>query len=332
MMIDESQGVDAGGDADRAGFRSSSSVRDYLQLVRLPNLFTAVADVAMGFFVAQPWLASRPLGPWQWGVLGTLAAASVLLYAAGVVLNDLFDLEIDRQERPERPLPSGRIAPAAARRLGWTLLWLGVGIAAGAVFLVGQFRPGATAAMLATAIIVYDAWLKRTPLGPLTLGACRMLNVMLGMSAADVPLTAGHWLVAGGIGIYAAGVTWFARKESRRSPEGHLAMATAVMALGIAMIVWFPHWPGRVFWVVRQRPAMWYLLVGLLSLPLLLRCLGAILNPGPKNVQRAVVVAVFCIVTLDALACYAAAGYFWATMILLLLVPAALSGRWIKVT
>ena len=117
-MSSEFQGVHAGGGADRLRLRSGSPVRDYLQLVRLPNLFTAVADVAMGFFVAQPLLAERRLGMWEWAALGTLAAASVLLYAAGVVLNDWFDLEIDRQERPERPLPSGRIAPcggAAAR-------------------------------------------------------------------------------------------------------------------------------------------------------------------------------------------------------------------------
>ena len=220
-MDEESQG--ARDDADGLRLRMSSPVRDYLQLVRLPNLFTAVADVAMGFIVAQPWSARRGFEPWQWASLGTLAAASVLLYAAGVVLNDVFDLEIDRQERPERPLPSGRIAAGAARRLGWTLLWLGVGTASGAVALVGHFRPGAAAAMLATAIIVYDAWLKRTPLGPLAMGACRMLNVMLGMSAADAPLCAGGWLVAGGIGVYVAGVTWLARKKSRQSARLHWA-------------------------------------------------------------------------------------------------------------
>jgi 4-hydroxybenzoate polyprenyltransferase len=331
-MNDECHGLDAGDGADRSRVRAASRVVDYLQLVRLPNLFTAVADVAMGFFVAQPRLAERGLGPWDWATLGILASASVSLYAAGVVLNDVFDLEIDRRERPERPLCAGRISSAAARRLGWTLLWLGVGIATGAVFVVGDFRPGAVAAMLATAIIVYDAWLRRTPLGPPAMGGCRVLNVLLGMSAANVPLRAGLWLVAGGIGVYVAGVTWFARQESRRSSGGHLAMATVVMALGIAMIAWFPRWPGPISPVVSRQPGMWYVLVAMLGLWILRRCFGALLDPGPRKVQQAVALAVFYIVTLDALACYAAAGFFWATLILLLLVPAMMLGRWIRAT
>jgi 4-hydroxybenzoate polyprenyltransferase len=332
MMNDESQGARAGDDAGRLRFRSSSPVGDYLQLMRLPNLFTAVADVTMGFVVAQPLSAQAGLGPWQWASLGTLAAASVLLYAGGVVLNDWFDLEIDRRERPERPLPSGRIAASTARRLGWTLLWLGVGVASGAVCLVGHFRPGAAAAMLAAAVVVYDAWLKRTPLGPLAMGTCRMLNVMLGMSAADAPLRAGEWLVAGGIGVYVAGITWFARNESRRSARGRLAAATAVMVLGIAMIAWFPRWPGHVLPVVRRQPALWYSLAAVLGLWILRRCLGALLDPSPKSVQRAVSFGVLYIVTLDSLACYAVGGPYWAILVLLLLAPAMVLGRRIRAT
>ena len=156
-----------------------------------------------------------------------LLAASSLLYISGVILNDVFDLEIDRQQRPERPLPSGRVSLAAARRLGWRLLVLGVLLGAGAGFFVGHLRPGVVAALLATCILLYDAWLKRTPLGPLAMGACRMLNVLLGMNALDAPLHAGHWLVAGGIGVYVAGVTWFARRESEESSRVQLASGNA---------------------------------------------------------------------------------------------------------
>ena len=75
------------------------------------------------------------------------------------------------------------------------------------------------------------------------MGACRMLNVLLGMSAVDVPLHAEHWLVAGGIGVYVAGVTWFARREvGRKQPRSNWRSATLVMILGIAMLAWFPSW------------------------------------------------------------------------------------------
>ena len=158
-----------------------------------------MADVAMGFLFVQA-------ADWQWmqwwdsWTLAMLLLASSLLYIAGVVLNDVFDLEIDRQERPERPLPSGRISLAGARRLGWNLLFSGVLAGTATGFFVGHLRPGIIAALLAICIVLYDAWLKRTPIGPLAMGACRMLNVFLGMTVMDAAFGPEQWLVAGGTG------------------------------------------------------------------------------------------------------------------------------------
>ena len=104
------------------------------------------------------------------------------------------------------------------------------------------------------------------------------------------------------------------------------------MALGVAMIAWLPHLADHVSDIVRRQPVAWYVLVGMLGLWVLRRCLTAMFDPEPGNVRRAVALGVLYIVTLDALACYAVAGYFWATMILLLLVPAMLLGRWINPT
>ncbi len=187
-------------------------------------------------------------------------AASSLLYLAGMVLNDVFDLEIDRRERPERPLPSGRISLAAARRIGWTLLPAGtlLGIAAISIGTGGGFFAGrhlgsaAVAPLLAACILSYDAWLKRTPVGPLAMGGCRTLNVVLGMSALGVQLPADGWLAAGAIGVYVTGLTWFARTESDRSSRPQLTFAAAVMAAGIAMLGWLPAWSDRVLF--RGRP------------------------------------------------------------------------------
>ena len=71
---------------------SAATYRDYLRLARLPNVFTAVADVTMGFLFVQGTL-HPPL------VFGCLLAASVLLYTSGMVLNDVWDVEQDRRER-----------------------------------------------------------------------------------------------------------------------------------------------------------------------------------------------------------------------------------------
>ncbi len=74
----------------------------------IPNLTLLVANlVVFGLLIypTQRWL------------LAPLVAASTLLYASGVVLNDVFDLRRDARERPERPLPSRRVSLPAARRL-----------------------------------------------------------------------------------------------------------------------------------------------------------------------------------------------------------------------
>jgi len=333
MMNDEHDELDATADDEsRLRFRNGSAFHSYLELMRLPNVFTAVADVAMGFLFVQWGGTQWTPAPWDFATLATLIAASSLLYTAGVALNDVFDLELDRQERPERPIPSGRVSLDAARRLGWRLLVLGVATGTGAVFFTGHLRSGVVAAILATAILLYDAWLKRTPLGPIAMGACRMLNVMLGMSAVDAPLHAEHWLVAGAIGVYVAGITWFARKESERSSRLQLAAATLVMMLGIAMLGWLPHWSDRLVPLLQLQPQRWYILTGASGLLIGWRCLRAIITPIPARVRMAVAHSVLSLIMLDAVACYATRGVLCATMILLLLVPAVFLGRWIETT
>lgn len=311
-------------------FRSRSPLRNYLELMRLPNVFTAMADVTMGFLFVQP-------ADWHWDLwwdswtLTILLATSSLLYMAGVILNDVFDLETDRRERPERSLPSGRVSLMAAQRLGWRLLVLGVLLGAAAAFFVSHLRPGIVAALLATCILLYDAWLKRRPLGPLAMGACRMLNVMLGMNALDVPAEAAHWLVAGGIGVYVAGVTWFARREAQESSRPQLAAATLVMILGIAMLALFPNWSDQAA-NVRHALGHWYILTAILGLMIVWRCFWAVVEPVPIRVRIAVTQCVLSIVVLDALACYAVRGVPWAAVIFLFLLPAMFFGRWIETT
>ena len=154
--------------------------RAYLQLMRVPNVFTAVADVTMGFL-----FVSYRLERWPTYLMLVLASAS--LYLAGMVLNDVFDVEQDRRERPARPIPSGRVPIGPARRLGFALLASGVvsGWAAGLLGEVAEpWRVGGVATLLALLVVWYDATLKRTPFGPLAMGGCRLLNVLLGMTAA----------------------------------------------------------------------------------------------------------------------------------------------------
>ena len=311
----------------------NSTLLPWLQLVRLPNVFTAMADVAMGFLFVRAISGSADLG-----VLGLLVAASSALYAAGMVLNDVFDHQIDARQRPERPLPSGRITPAAARAFGWGLLALGLALAWAAASLIGHNRPGLVACLLAATIVLYDGVLKRTPLGPPAMGACRTLNVLLGMSvvsgAGAMPFGAAEWLAAGGIGLYVAGVTWFARTEAGQSDSRQLAMATVVMIAGVLVLGCFRQWidQGRLIELLQREPGRWDVFMALLAAWVGWRGLRAVFDPRPLRVQLVVKQCIVTLVFLDAAACMAIRGPAPAAMILLLLVPMTVLGQWVYST
>lgn len=296
----------------------------YLELIRLPNVFTAMADVAMGMLFVRA--VSGPGDAW---ILGLLVVASSLLYASGVVLNDLFDFAWDARHRPRRPLPSGRVSLSAARWLGWELMLLGVAVAWLVAFLAGHLRPGMVAILLAGCILLYDAFLKRTPVGPVVMGGCRMFNVLLGMSITALPWEAEHWMVAGGVGTYIAGVTWFARTESRQSSRLHLGLATAVMLSGIALLACYPSCSRDVGTALLWR---YQVLMTILGVLIAWRSFRAVLEPVPARVQTAVKQCILSLVVLDAAVCYVARGPAEGVMILLLLVPAMFLGRWIDST
>lgn len=300
----------------------SSSLRAYAELVRLPNLFTAMADVTMGFLFTRGLV----LGTEDYWVLGLLVAASTALYAAGVVLNDVFDAEVDRRERPERPIPSGRVSLGAARRLGWGLLALGVilpGVVAG---LTGMVRPAVIGLLLAGCIVLYDGYLKRLPLGPIGMGACRALNVLLGMSVLLGPWQAANWLVAGALGVYIAGVTWFARSEAGESRSGQLAMALVVILAGIGLLAPLPR--------LLDQPTSWRwpTLLIVIGVYTLFRCLRAVMTPEPELVKKAVMYCIQTIVFLDAVACYAAQGQEGAILVFFFLLPTVMLGSRIRST
>jgi 4-hydroxybenzoate polyprenyltransferase len=246
-----------------------------------------------------------------------------------MALNDVFDFAIDQVERPERPLPSRRIGLRTARSLGWAMLVGGAVLAAVAAAVAGQIRTAAVAVLLAGCIVLYDAWLKRTLLGPLGMGACRMLNVLLGMSVAAGPWQTPHWLVAAAIGIYTVGITWFARTEARRSRRLHLAAGAAVMLLGVGLLTGLVD----VMDVVPQLdPDRWFLLMAVLALLVGWRALRAIIDPRPATVKNAVRQSILSLVILDASACFAARGTASAITVVLLLLPATLIGQWLETT
>lgn len=107
----------------RFGSRSAVRLADLAQLVRAPAALSVPGDV-----IAGATAAGRPLGARTFGVIGS----SVCLYWAGMALNDYADATVDSVERPERPVPSGRIPRRAALAVAGGLTAAGLGLAAAA--------------------------------------------------------------------------------------------------------------------------------------------------------------------------------------------------------
>jgi 4-hydroxybenzoate polyprenyltransferase len=279
-------------------------------------------------------------------VLGLLLAASGLLYAAGVVLNDWFDREVDARERPGRPIPSGRVSVAAAGRLGWGLLAAGAAACLAAGVTAG-WRPAVVGLALAGMIVLYDGVLKgRNTAGkparyamvaggamaPLGMGACRMLNVLLGMSAGPIPWRGEHWLVAGAIGTYIVGVTLLAKNENRENSPWHVALAALVILAGIGLLVPLPWLAEDLIPTLVVEPYRWYLLMGILGGLTALRLLQVVFEPYPVQVQVTVKHCILSLVILDAAACYVVRDIGGAIAVLVFLLPATIAGLWIRST
>lgn len=183
-----------------------SRARAWGELLRLPNLLTVPGDPAVGFLLTA--------GVGGSSVSRLLAAmwTALCLYAAGLILNDLMDHEVDLRERPGRPIPSGRI-PARQAALALALAFYGATLPL--PFLPAVSRWAALA--LALTVIAYDVFAKRSAwMGPPAMGLCRALSVMLGAAFAQ-PFGAWPWTVyaaAGVMGCYVAGVTLAARNEA----------------------------------------------------------------------------------------------------------------------
>ena len=301
----------------------------YARLLRLPNVFTAFADIGVGIAATLGDRASEPGNDFVICSV-TLALASAALYLAGMVFNDFFDYEEDKRDRPFRPLPSGAIRLSEARVLGLGLIFLAIAVL-GACFLAQiALNPAAPvlALILLLAILLYNWRLKRTIFGPVTMASCRFLNILFGFTLVKLALI--PWLLrlhtAAIVGLYIWGITWFARTEQHRSNSNSLTAASSLIALALVLTLLLPfHLPANT-----ASFCFPYVLV-IFGFGIGVPIRNAIVDPSPARVQTAVKRCILGLIVLDAILASAFAGS-WGFLILLLLPPALRLGKWVYST
>lgn len=261
------------------------TLADALALGRVSNLPTVWTNLLAGAVLA----GASPSHP----ALPALAAALALFYAGGMYLNDYFDAAIDAVERPERPIPAGRVRRATVGRLGFAMLGAALALTASVGVQAGSPWPPAAGAALAACIVLYDRHHKGNPLSPLLMGACRVLVYVL--AGASVAAALAPELLAGAAVLlcYLIGLTYTAKQESlgRVRNLWPLAFLAAPAVYGAALAA--------------QAPGAWPYLA--LHVAWVLVALRFVLRRGPGDIPRAVVSLIAGISLVDALL-VAAAG------------------------
>ena len=276
--------------------------------MRPPNLPTAAADIITGAAIvgvfAQGWV-QFPLD------LILLIFASILLYAGGVVLNDVFDHKIDAKERPERPIPRGAVSLGSAAVLGGTLLLLGMLLS----FSCNK-EAGFVSIALISAILLYDALAKNHSFfGPLVMGSCRGLNLLLGMSLFGLPVGAYWYFILLPI-IYIGAVTLISRGEVHGNNKRNIILSGFLYLL-VASIIFLI--------MLREENHL------IMVIPFLMLFVFSIFRPlikaykvnTPENIKKAVKSGVLSLVLMDA-ALASASSTWWVGLLIILLLPLSL--------
>lgn len=274
-----------------------------LQIMRPANVTTSIADIIAGIAIAGYLISDM----WNQEIIThiiLLSISTACLYAGGIVFNDVFDIEQDKINRPERVIPSGRLALKTAQWFGSILFTIGI-IAA---FFVSKISGSLAIAIMLLALL-YDKYSKHhVALGPLNMGLCRGANLILGMSI-NSQLDSKYYLIGILPVLFITAITLTAQKETKG--KNKLAIAFA-MLLDTMIVIGFIIM--HQYYKLSIKNALIFLIVwyGINAIAKL----RAILNNNPKLIQQAVKMGILSLIPLNA---SYTAGFSSVTMALLLL-------------
>jgi 4-hydroxybenzoate polyprenyltransferase len=250
-----------------------------------------------------------------------------------MVLNDVCDAKLDAVERPERPIPSGRVSKENSLRVGSALLVGGVFIAHVVSWLTSQWQTAQISVALAATIIAYNVGVKSTQFGPLAMGGCRLMNVLLGASVGTNLMTfsesSAAWLFAAGVGIYTAGLTLIARRETENSVGNEHVTGTALILLGLVVVFFLPLSLDEI--VISETD--WIVLTSCLLLTYIGHLIFAAISEYSRfDIQTAVSRLIQMFVVIDAVVCALAVNWIAGIVVISLYIPMRLIARWTPMT
>ena len=286
------------------------NINPYVMLIRPANIITAISDILAGSAIAG-YLVE--LYTPSISKLTLLLLSTSCLYAGGIVFNDVFDINIDRSERPERPLPNGEISLKNAQIFGVTLFILGILFS-----YIVQFESGIIAFLISLMALIYNRYTKDyLVVGSLNMGFCRGLNLMLGMSILPRIIYSNLiWICIIPI-IFIAAITLTSKGEVLGNNKSAIFMALILditvtgILLSIAILGWLDIWmagPFILIWIGMNVKAKF----------------KAIIKNNPEFIKMAVKMGVLSLIPLNA-SFVAGFGHWILGLCTLILLPVSIA-------
>jgi 4-hydroxybenzoate polyprenyltransferase len=280
------------------------NIKAYLQISRPANVITAISDILAGVAIAS---FSMPISDLSSLGIFLLCLSTVGLYAGGIVFNDIFDFELDKIERPERVIPSGKISLQNAQFFGIGLLIVG-----NLSSFLQSPTSGGIALFITLSALIYDKYGKHHSwLGPINMGLCRGGNLLLGMSIFAPTLLDWAWL--GVIPVcYIAAITMISRGEVHGGSKSTLYFA-ALLYISVSF--------SQLYVAIKLHNHLYTIPFILLHILLIFKPLIiAIKKPIGPNIGKAVKAGVLSLTVMNA-AWASVSGNFALALLVLLLLP-----------
>ncbi len=279
----------------------------------MPNIFTSVSDILAGCILASPGLVHI-------NQLMLLVITSACLYGGGIVFNDVFDYTIDKTERPDRPLPSGKVSMREAAYLG-TILFL---VALFSAFLVNLLSL-CVSVIIIILVLGYNIRTKNIPVvGTFNMGLCRFFNLVLGLSIIPATVSS-NWIFPLILMVYVMLITTLSKQEV--TGESRLKIAL-IIACFVGLVCFAGSLPVKGYLSNFKSHGLLCIFTLLILWPL-----GkTIFHPCPVNIQRSIKTMVLSIIILDAYFVMGATNVLYALVVLALLIPAFTISRFLYVT
>lgn len=250
----------------------TSKFSPWLQLARISNLPTVFSNVLVGAAMAST------LQPPDWTTVALTMAAVSLFYIGGMALNDLMDRNIDRVERPQRPIPSGALSVLEVATFVAMCFTVGFGIIQFTAPL--SIVPAVT---LIASIILYNLLHKRWTGSLVFMGLCRAAVYFVGACAMTqtIPSEAASlddsyavaitipeslFIAAALLALYIIALTLVAQKEVSGGLGFRRWLAAALVLIPIPALAFMPIFDWRwtvpaalilVLWLVRSARFIW---------------------------------------------------------------------------